>query len=292
MVILTPEQVLERGLKKLHVTEHQMAPRLPKTNEEDFAACYGPSPLVVSELWRMLQTSTEPAIVLDPKKHFFNDFLIALHWMKLYPTERSRKVTLSVCRVTGRKWSWFYARRIAALKDDSIVWPPSFKTQYTVTVDGVHFHIKEPTHPDFKIDTGFFSHKHGGAGLDYEIAISIFEPQVLWINGPYPSGIGDREIFKDRLRAMIPPGHIALMDRGYRGGGKCVSTVSALDCDELNEFKTRALARHENFNSRLKRYAVLRERFRCDYQRHRVVFTAVTCICQLEMTHGCPLFDV
>ena len=292
MAILTAEQVLVKGLKKLHVTEQQIGRRLQFTNEQDFAACYGPPPVVVAELWSLLQTTTNDEARIDPTKHFFNDFLIALHWMKLNPTERSRKVLLGCSRTTGRKWSWLYTRKIAALKDELIVWPGSFRTRFTVTVDGVHFHIKEPTHSEYKIDTGYFSHKHGGAGVDYEIAISIFEPRVLWINGPYPSGIGDREIFKNRLRAMIPRGHIALMDRGYRGGGKCVSTVNGLDSDELNEFKTRALARHENFNSRLKRYAILRERFRCQHNKHGVVFTAVACICQLEMIHGSPLFDV
>lgn len=292
METLSPNEVLVQGLKKLHVTDQQMGRRYQATNEADFAACYGPYPLVVADLWNTLVTTANNSIRLDPKKHFFNDFLIALHWLKMTPTERQRKVYLGVSRDTGRKWSWFYTRRIAKLKDELIVWPASFSTEYIVTVDGVHFHIREPTHPEYKIDTGFFSHKHGGAGLDYEIAISIFEPKVLWINGPYPSGIGDREIFKDRLRAMIPNGCIALMDRGYRGGGKCVSTVNGLDSDELNEFKTRALARHENFNSRLKRYAILRERFRCDYIKHKVVFEAVACICQLEMKHNSPLFDV
>lgn len=115
---------------------------------------------------------------------------------------------------------------------------------------------------------------------------------MLWVNGPFPAGIGDREIFKHKLRGMIPRGHIALMDRGYRGGGKCVSTVNGLDSDQLNEFKTRALARHESFNSRLKRYKILREKFRCNFKKHRVVFNAVAVICQLEMKHGSPIFDV
>ena len=62
MVILTPDQVLVRGLKKLHVTEQQMGRRLHRTNEEDFAACYGPPPLVVAELWRLLQESTNDEV--------------------------------------------------------------------------------------------------------------------------------------------------------------------------------------------------------------------------------------
>ena len=130
-MILTPNQVLEKGLKKLHVTEKQMGRRLQATNEEDFAACYGPSPLVVAELWELLHQSLDEDICLDPTKHFFGDFLIALHWMKITPTERQRKIFLGCCRETGRKWSWFYTRRIAMLKDELIVWPAAFRTNRT-----------------------------------------------------------------------------------------------------------------------------------------------------------------
>ena len=59
MAILTPDQVLVRGLKKLHVTEQQMGRRLHRTNVADFAACYGPPPVVVAELWRLLHIYQE-----------------------------------------------------------------------------------------------------------------------------------------------------------------------------------------------------------------------------------------
>ena len=292
MAILTEQEVLVRGLKRLKIQDYEIDRRLPGTNQLDFISHYGSPPIVIAELWRLLHMTTNDEARIDPKKDFFHDFLISLHWMKVAPTERERKIQLSVCRTTGRKWTWYYVKKISKLKEELIVWPPSFPTKFTVTVDGVHFRIMEPTHPLYKIDTGFYSHKFGGAGVDYEIAISIFEPRVLWVNGPFPSGQGDREIFKAALRAKIPRGHIALMDRGYRGGGKCVSTVNSLDSDELNEFKTRALARHENFNARLKRFKILREKFRCSHKKHGVVFDSVCCLCQLEMMFGMPVFDV
>ena len=125
MVVLTEDEVLIRGLKKLGVTDYEIGRRLPGSNVLDFAAHYGCAPVVVSELWRLLHETTNDEARIDVKKHFFNDFLIALHWFKVSPTERERKILLKVCRTTGRKWSWFYAKRIALLKEELIIWPAS-----------------------------------------------------------------------------------------------------------------------------------------------------------------------
>jgi hypothetical protein len=179
MATLTSQQMLKRGLMHVGITPEEWGRHVQKTNVEDFAAVYGPTPDVVADLWGRLQTTNIVAARIDPSKHIVKDFLTALHWLKLYPTERQRRIQIKVGRDACRKWSWFYSKKIAALKDEIIVWPENWDTIFTITIDGVHFRIKEPTSEKYKFMKGYFSHKFGSAGLDYEIGISIFTHNVV-----------------------------------------------------------------------------------------------------------------
>ena len=296
---LTPAQMLEIGLKRLGFSDKEIQRRSEVTNTDDFAGSFGPSPTVAADLWQRLITTTNPIAKIDPTKHFVNDFLVALHWLRKYPTGLDFKVNLKIGPKTGRKWAWFYTRKIAALKNEIIIWPDEWNTIFIITVDGVHFRIQEPMPPpdpitgeQYRYDKEYFTHKDGGAGLAYEIAISIFENRVVWVNGPFKAGMGDLEIFKSKLKDKIPKGKRVLGDRGYRGLPDIISFYNSLDVDPVREFKERALSRHENFNYRMKRYDVLSQIFRHDHEQHDVVFDAVLVICQLDLMLESPLFDV
>jgi len=289
---VTPNEMLEKGLRLLGVDAEQQARRLPTTNEIDFAAHFGSTALVVAEIWTLLHTTANGPLL--PGKHYCLDYLVALHWLRIYPTERERKISLCIGEKTGRKWSWFYSEKIAQLKNELIQWPENWGGQvFLITVDGVHFRIQEPAHPTYKRDTKYFSHKSGRAGLDYEIGISIYESKVVWINGPFKAGRHDVKIFKeDGLMQMIPLGKRVVADRGYRGAAEVVSYRNDLDNDDVKEFKRRALSRHENFNDRLNSFKALQELFRHSHTKHNIAFDAVVVICHLELQNGSPLFDV
>jgi len=53
-----------------------------------------------------------------------------------------------------------------------------------------------------------------------------------------------------------------------------------------------AMARHENVNSRLKRFAALRVEFRHGIDRHGSVFRSIATICQIEIEEESPLAQV
>jgi hypothetical protein len=115
----------------------------------------------------------------------------------------------------------------------------------------------------------------------------------VWINGPFPAGENDISIFKGRgLYEMIPDGHWAIADSGYRGVPTKIRTSSSLDKEAVRELKSRAKARHETFNGRLKNFSVLSSRWRHDIALHGIVFDAVCVICQYQLENGSPLFDV
>jgi len=291
---LTANEMLERGLRVLGVGMEAQARRLATTNEKDFESHFGSRPTVIADLWNRLHT-TATGVPLLPGKHFPSDFLVALHWLRIYPTEKGRKISLHIGEKTGRKWSWLYAKKIAALKEELIQWPADWGERiFTVSVDGVHFRIEEPLHPTYKRDKQYFSHKFGRAGLDYEIAISIFESKVVWINGPFKAGKHDVRIFKeDGLMQLIPQGKRVIADRGYCGAAEVVSYRNDLDTEEVKEFKRRALSRHENFNNRIHTFKSLQELFRHSHEKHGIAFDTVVVICQLELLlNASPLFDV
>jgi hypothetical protein len=193
--------MLDKGLRLLRIEADEQGRRLEKTNMEDFASQFGSTPAIVTKIWTLLNTvpATDP---LQPGKHYASDFLLALNWLKIYPTERDRKITMKVGEKTGRKWSWFYSEKIAGLKEHVIKWPANWGNQvFTVSVDGVHFRIQEPQHPEFKRDKKYFSHKFGRAGLDYKITISIYDNRgVVWVNGPFNAAKHDVKIFSEGLQ--------------------------------------------------------------------------------------------
>jgi len=288
---LTATEMLGKGLSLLGVLPETQARRLESTNVNDFDMHFGSSPSIISDIWTHLHTTAD--VPLIPSKHFVSDFLIALHWLRVYPTECERKISLLVGEKTGRKWSWFYSKKIGALKDKLIVWPENWGNRiFTVSVDGVHFRIQEPQHPEYKRDKQYFSHKFGRAGLDYEIAISIYENKVVWTNGPFKAGRHDVKIFKeDGLMAKIPPGKRVVANRGYRGAPEVVSFRNDLDTDEVKEFKRRTLSRHETFNNRLHNFKALQDMFRHPFEKQSIAYNAVIVICSLELASS-PLFDV
>jgi hypothetical protein len=78
------------------------------------------------------------------------------------------------------------------------------------------------------------------------------------MNGPFPAGTNDITVFrkngglKDELERRKQK---AIGDRGYRGENKLVSIPNAHNNPGVATFKSRALKRHENFNSLIKQYA-------------------------------------
>mmetsp|Transcript_7955 Transcript_7955/g.14980 ORF Transcript_7955/g.14980 Transcript_7955/m.14980 type:complete len:98 (+) Transcript_7955:707-1000(+) len=63
--------------------------------------------------------------------------------------------------------------------------------RFTITVDGTHFLIEEVYNNDGTINKGYWSFKFNHPGLSYEIGVSIFSYQIVWVNGPFRAGMSD-----------------------------------------------------------------------------------------------------
>lgn len=163
---------------------------------------------------------------------------------------------------------------------------------FLISVDGVHCRCYEPWHPLHSKNPEYYSHKFHQAGLTYELGIAVYESKLVWINGPFPAGQNDITVYRKALKAKIPDGKKVIGDRGYRGEKATIRLPNSHNTKKVRQFMGRARARHESFNSRIKNFAVLSERFRHGEEKHKWCFEAVCVIVQYQMDNGSPLFDV
>jgi hypothetical protein len=57
--------------------------------------------------------------------------------------------------------------------------PNQWDDVWARTADGQHCWVRKQLHPIWFQDPQYFSHKYGKAGLNYELAISLFKSQVV-----------------------------------------------------------------------------------------------------------------
>ncbi len=259
-----------------------------KEDTKDFVAHYGATPLEMVTIWQDLHHHQYIPAKANPI-HYLWSFRL----LKLYENNFVHAASCHCHRDTATKGSWFYIRAITRLKQHKIIWPDFNNDEVATifaTVDGVHCRTEEIGGFDEKM----FSHKFNGPGLAYELVISIYTQELLSINGPFKGGTGDLTIYRDRVKNMVPDGKLLLGDRYYRGENKITRIISE-DDPEVKKVKTRALSRHESFNQRLKKFAILREPFRGKRHvmaRHKDAFEACCIITQYAIELDAPLFDV
>ena len=143
----------------------------------------------------------------------------------------------------------------------------------------------EPT----AFSSGWCSHKFKGAGLCYEIAISIKGGDICWTNGPFPAGkYADLTIFRRGLKKKLDPGEYVEADHGYSGEPATIRLPFQAENKEEIARKGRARARHEGFNGYIKNFGAMSKRWRhpiVDGQ-HKCAFDAVVSITQLAKEIG------
>lgn len=303
MLVVTPDEILREGLEigGFGLKRQQKVTR--KTLLRRFKAFYGSNPIVYAEIIEDLQTTQCEKAHVAPNKISVEKLLLAMSFLKCYQSEEVRAGSSKYTEKTVRKWGWFYARKIQALKEEKIVWPEQWNDGhpllhdndtpvFIISVDGVHCKVNEPIHPVYSKNPKYYSHKSNGPALDYELGISVFDNKLVWMKGPKPAATHDITVYREALKNKIPAGKRAIGDNGYRGEPNTISAPNSHDSKELRRFKSRARARHESFNARIKNFKCLSERFRHGIDKHRICFEAVCVIVQYQLENGSPLFDV
>lgn len=292
--VISPDDLMLMGLRFFY-TEKRISRCGRRSNITRFRKKFGPLPVVAVSIWEDLQTTSVNGAKVPQHMLWPEHFLMALNHLRKYPTEDDREGAFDMDPKAAREWVWYYCEKIRALKTEKIRWPEDWGTDiWIVTVDGTHCWINEPKHPEFSQDRQYYSHKFAKAGINYELAISIADSRLVWMNGPFKAGSNDGKIFRDGgLRdKLMQIGKKAIGDRGYVGYPNECCTYNAHDRRQVKKFKSRALKRHETFNFMTKRYKCLDGRFRNGPDRFATCFEAVCVICQYETEHNMPLFDV
>ena len=270
------------------------------TTEKDarIKSLFGAPSEVIADLWNRVRPSVdEPGA--EPKH-----MLWALSFMKVYSTEDVHCAIFGWPSVrTFRKWSWYFVKKIAALKEDIILLenrftngpdPNSHGTKCYLTVDCTDCPVFEP----YPFNTEMFSHKMNGPGLKYEVAVCIKTGHIVWISGPFVASKADPTIFRNGLSNIIADDEVVEVDGVYKGCLKGKLPDQGIDSDERKQ-KSVARGRHEVVNGRLKQFGVLTIHFRHQkpnkvamMDKHKCCFNAIAVITQLKFEHGGRTFDV
>ncbi len=196
------------------------------------------------------------------------------------------------------------ATRIQRLKAKKIQFGPfESKITYLGTVNYVNCKVNEfRTKPHSK----WYSHKHNGAGVSYEVAMDICDNKVIWIAGPKPASTHDITFFhggtqvstnqqkieatwdKNALYFQILKGKKLIGDLGYKGESKKSQQQRMSILQRLRSFFAQAKSRQETINNRWKSFSILSYRF-CHgkgvedkLEAHRQCFKAVCVLVQYD----------
>jgi hypothetical protein len=305
MLILTDDEVLAKGLMFVGFNEQRQARVKYETNLKRFKDHYGSKPIVYAQLWEDLQLTDVleariPAHITGNEKAVekaFKHFMLALHFLTIYPTGSERAGSFALCEKTCGEKGWAFVKKISALKDAKITWPEEWiptnpnLPYFLLSVDGTHCSYHEVKNPVLPYDPQMYSHKTNEPALAYEVALLLYDSKVVSVRGPFKASVHDKTMFSAHLCDLIPDGCMGIADRGYSGAGK-LSTPNKYDSVELKEFKRRARARQESFFTRIKRFAAVRDQFRHrDIEKHQWTFEAACVIVQYQFENGSPLFS-
>lgn len=277
---LHPNHFLATGLRIAGFRQKRLAMR---TQLRRFRAMYGCDPKVVRVVWYDL-------VKVLPENTTIDHLFWGLFFLKRYPTEEDMAGRLQKDPVTVRKWVWSIIFGLQELKADKICFPEDgFELVFVVTVDGTDCRIQEPR----PFSKTWFSQKYKGPAVKYEVAIDVLSGRCVWVNGPFRGSKNDVTIYREGLKHLIPPGKFVIADKAYRGD-ETASPPNHLDEEDIAELKKRNRARQETFNSRLKSFKVLDDKFRHKpvMEKHKACFEAVAVLVQYGIDCGFPLFVI
>jgi hypothetical protein len=287
-VNLTPAEVRNMGLQMAGFTPERQERTCLATNLARFRSAFGVSPEAIAAVLHDLQT-TQIVAARDNNLNVYY-FLLSVNWCREYKTEKSMAGHYRLDEKTIRSWAFYYVSKIQALKPQKIRWPTFGDETFVASVDGVHFRIYEPrTAPS----ATWYSHKYHKPALAYEIAVSIWDDNLIWTFGPFPAATSDITILQKPggLLTMVAPGQKLIGDRGYNGEPVC-SVRNRFDPPDVRQFKRRVRARHENFNMRIKCFEILGGVFRHGLEKHQTAFEACCVLVQYDIENGHPLMAV
>ncbi|KAL7490441.1 hypothetical protein ACHAWT_000030 [Skeletonema menzelii] len=203
-----------------------------------------------------------------------------------------------------------YIAKFASLKEGKIRLDRfNDETIIVFSIDACHFMVDEMA---LDPSTRWYDFKKGGAGLKYEVALSIHTNEIMWIRGPLEASIHDISMFrgyttkdkkknkvdKDAFINYVPAGKKGVGDSGYSGEPNKIVTTRKGQSVEMKRWLGRVKSRQETFFSRMKSFNIMKNRFRHGKRgtkdkmiRHKNCFESVVVLLAYDIEHN-PLFEV
>ena len=306
MLILTALEMMRKGLRFSGYKDNGFVDYSKEHVQEEYMSFYGSDSIALAALWNEMQTTAIPeARIENATEKVLNYFLATHHWLKEYSSYNNlAKISKAIGGPdTCKAWTWAMVEKIAALKAAKIRWPDEFddvnSIVYLYSVDGVHFRKQEEYHEEMSKNPKWYSHKGGGPGIMYEVAMHIWDCAIVWISGGHQASRHDKTVYTEPggLCERTHPDKKGVGDRGYRtikGAPRLpVCTPNSHNAEEVREFQGRARARQESFFGRCNNFKILKEEFRFPgLEKHGTVFDAICVILTFQFENGSPLFDV
>jgi hypothetical protein len=306
-MILSPNDVLKRGLEIMGIWEPTKS---KKALLLQFHKHYGSSPRDVAACWFDLcywKGSLGKTLLDENEKsqRGFKRMLAAHYWLWCRPKNAhvfASRFGVCIDYVQGKHF-WKWVERIASLTEKMIVWDKSLESKdaafFAISADGVDFKLWERQHKLYPYDTTAMSHKFRSCAAKYIIALSVYEPKCVFIEGPFRGGKPDLEMFVESglMKKMQANGKVCIADRGFRSKipreQKCFALPDYMDAGkELYNTKSRGRLRQETWNGRLKHFNALSQTFTHGFEKHGIVLRAVAVLVQYQMVHGSPIYCV
>jgi hypothetical protein len=120
VTVLTADEILRKGLVLVGYDCRHQDKVSRVTNLGHFRAQYGSNPVVYAQIWEDLQCTATPEARIDNEMADADAYLMCIHFLKCYPTEVEQGGIFTGCEKTMRKWTWYYARKIQALKQQKV----------------------------------------------------------------------------------------------------------------------------------------------------------------------------
>ena len=192
------DEVLRDGLIFTGFTDGRITRCGEKRNTDRFKAQYGVCPKTVASFLGDL-FHKHPSLK-------YKDIFMTLYWLKTYSVAHVMSAIWGPCEEYINPVLEDYIAKFASLKEGKIRLDRfNDETIIVFSIDACHFMTDEMA---LDPSTRWYDFKKGGAGVKYEVALSIHSNEIIWIRGPLEASIHDISMFrgyttKDKKRNKV-----------------------------------------------------------------------------------------
>jgi hypothetical protein len=105
-LIIAPDDLMSIGLELVGFGAYRQKSVQRATNLKRFKSFYGSAPVVYANIWEDLMTTDIEEARVSPSDAVLKNYLLAIHFLKVYPTDERLAGQFKTCVKTARKWEW------------------------------------------------------------------------------------------------------------------------------------------------------------------------------------------